>query len=521
VAALVQAHLLGTLGPVGLRSTSLYDDQRDEAATSDEARRLRRSITAVTDRTWAGRTLDAEKIRTRLDLEVALAWSAFVKGEGFAVRVQRGKRSAWRLVDALRIKNPKDDKGGQLPNSATLRDGFRIDADGAVDGVWVVRAKLGRFGMPEDEKAMFVPWYAADGTPNIIHRVGYRLPGMMRGVSRLAPMVIMARQLAGVLESHVAAKRLQAVHAMIVEAQDPTEYKKAMASGSALGSEKWQVNGPLNVWIKPAGSAPVVFTDPKFNGLDLEAYLKITYKVQCASVQVPVDVVLCQMGEASLSSARAGLDQFDRTCQAEQERHIAEATAPIDRAAITDAEVAGDLLLPDDVVIDDALAAKYARPPKYSTDRLKDANTIEALRKAGVSGTTSFAMFGLVYEDERELTAVESEFDAAQGTAIKKDAAFIERVKTAAAGIEQSGQADLSWPIVLAAGAAETAPGAFIAALAKPEATGAASSEPGQPATPATAPAQTAAPATEGQTAPAATWWRRAIARISGHRTAA
>lgn len=462
VAALVQAHLLGTIGPIGLRSTSLYDDQRDEAATSEQARRLRRAITSVTDRTWAGRTLDAEKIRTRLDLEVALAWSAFVKGEGFAVRVQRGKRSAWRLIDALRIKNPKDEKGAQLPNSARLRDGFQLDADGAVMGVWVVRSKLSAYGTFEDEKAVLVPWYAKDGTPNVIHRVGYRLPGMMRGVSRLAPMVIMARQLAGVLESHVAAKRLQAIHAMIVEAQNPDEYKRAMASGSALGSPKWQVNGPLNVWVKPSGGGDVQFTDPKFNGLDLEAYLKITYKVQCASVQVPVDVVLCQMGEASLSSARAGLDQFDRTCQAEQERHIAEATAPIDRAAIADAAVAGDLLLPDDVVIDDALAAKYARPPKYSTDRLKDAETIAALRAAGVSGTTAFAMFGLVYEDERELTAIEAEFDKAQGTP----------------------------------------------------------SEPGQPATPAPAPAQTAAPATEDQPA-ARAWWRRAIARIVGDRIAA
>jgi capsid protein len=466
VAALVQAHLLGTIGPVGLRSTSLYDDQRDEAATSDEARRLRRAITAVTDRTWAGRTLDAENVRTRLDLEVALAWSAFVKGEGFAVRVQRGKRSCWRLVDPRRIKNPKDPKGTQQPNSARLRDGFVLDADGAVVGVWVIRAKIGQHGMPEDERPLYVPWYAADGTPNIIHRVGHRLPGMMRGVSRLAPMVIMARQLAGVLESHVAAKRLQAVHAMIVEAQNPDEYKKAMANGSALGSPKWSVNGPLNVWVKPSGGGDVQFTDPKFNGLDLEAYLKITYKVQCAAVQVPVDVVLCQMGEASLSSARAGLDQFDRTCQAEQERHIAEATAPIDRAAIADAEVAGELLLPDDVVIDDALAAKYARPPKYSTDRLKDAETIKALREAGVSGTTAFAMFGLVYEDEREMCAIEAQFDKAQGT----------------------------------------------------------TSEPGQPATPATAQAQTAVPATEDQTdqpAAARSWWRRAIARIRGDRIAA
>lgn len=408
IAALVRAHLLGTLGPVGLRSTSLYDDQREESETSDAAKALRRKLTAITDRTWMGSDLDAEGVRSRMELELALAWSAFVKGDGFAVRVQRRGRSTWRLVDPRRVRNPE---GKQ--NSDRMRDGFTFDADGVVDGILVSRAKINGNGLVEYEEPRPVPWRAPDGTPNVIHRVGLRLPGMIRGVSRLAPMIVLSRQIHGVLESHVAAKRLQAVHAMIVEAADPKAWKDAMANGTALGSPKWNVRGPLNVWVKPSGSGDVQFTDPKFNGLDLEAYLKMVYKVQCAAEQVPVDVVLCQMGEASLSSARAGLDQFDRTCQADQERHIGECSSNVDEVAILDASVRGEVALPA-AAGPDLFAAKYSRPPKYSTDRLKDAETITALRAAGVSGTTSFAMFGLVYEDEREIVAAEKEFESAQ-----------------------------------------------------------------------------------------------------------
>lgn len=411
IAALVAAHILGTLGPTGLRSTSLYDIAREEAATPEGVRALRRRITAITDGSWLGRDLDAENVRSRLDLEIALAWSAFVKGEGFAVRVWIDGRSRWRLVDPVRVKNPKE-----ASNSATLRDGFVLSADGRVTGLWVVRGKIGRWGMPEDDAPIFVPWTAADGTPNVIHRVGYRLPGMLRGVSRLAPMIVMSRQLAGVLEAHVAAKRLQAIYGMIVETEDPDAYKDAVANGmsNALGSPAMEVSGPLNVWLKPPGST-VQFTDTKFNGADLKDYLTIVYKVQCAAVQVPVDVVLCQMGEASLSSARAGLDQFDRTCQAEQERHISECTAVIDQVEIAGAQLRGEISIDGDPV--HTLAAKYTRPPKYSTDRKKDADTITGLLAAGVSKTTAYAMFGLVYEDERELVQAEREFEAAQGGA--------------------------------------------------------------------------------------------------------
>lgn len=407
IAAVVLAHINGKIGPTGLRFGSLYDDQPDQAATTPRAREIRRQINAISAATWAGTDLDAENVRSRLGLERALAWSAFVLGDGFAVRTWKNGKSRWRLIQPDRVRSP--DK----PTSAhQVRDGGAF-VDGAIVGIYVDSGRVSDTGWWQPGNSTFVPWVAADGTPNVIHATGYRLPGMWRGISRLAPMIIMQRQLGGVLESHVAGKRLQAILGLIVDCEDPKDWKAAQDAGNAVWPGYMKVTGPMNVWVKPPNSN-IQFTTPNFNGDDLDAYLRTCYKTQTSSLQMPVDVVLCQMGEASLSSARAGLDQWDRTCQVEQESHIAQVVDPIERVAISDAIVTGRLdLAPQDLAA--ACVGQYSRPPKYSTDRLKDANTIGKLMEVGVSGGTAFAMFGLSWEDEQEKLLGEAEFRAAQG----------------------------------------------------------------------------------------------------------
>jgi capsid protein len=407
IAAVVLAHVNGRVGPTGLRFSSLFDDAPDVANTTDRSRTIRRQINAISNRTWAGNAIDAEGVRTRNELERSLAWSAFVLGDGFAVRVWQGSHSVWRLIQPDRIRTPAKAQPGY-----TVRDGGAFK-DGALVGIYVDSGRLSESGYWIPGESTLVPWTAADGTPNVIHATGYRLPGMWRGISRLAPCIIMQRQLGGVLESHVAGKRLQSILGLIVGAEDPADWKAAQDAGNAVWPGHMKVTGPMNVWVKPPGS-DIQFTQPAFNGADLDAYLKTVYKTQCSSLQMPVDVVLCQMGEASLSSARAGLDQWDRTCQVEQEAHIAQVSEPLDRVAITDAVAVGTLTLSRDELAS-ASAGQYSRPPKYSTDRLKDANTIKTLSEAGVSKSTAFAMFGFNWEDEQERVRAESEFVAAQG----------------------------------------------------------------------------------------------------------
>lgn len=408
IAGLAAAHVIGTLGPVGLRASSLYDDNPHDSGTSEHARAVRRSINAITAASWYGFDLDAEGVRTRLDLEIALCWYAFVTGEAIAIRVTKRGRSRWRMIEPTRVANPSG-RG----NDDKLRDGFTLDRDGCVDGMHVRRSSTGPFGVQMTEETDWIPWTAPNGSPNVIHRVGFRLPGMMRGVSRLAPMIVMSKQLNGVLESHVAAKRLQAIHGMIIEAESEEEYQEACATGDALNPYNFNVKGPLNIWVKKSGQV-VDLPKIEFSGEDLTAYIMLMYKVQCAAVQYPVDVVLCQMGNASLSSARAGLDQFDRTNQGEQEKHIAECTSLMDRAAVADAVATGELTMQSKKWWQ-VMACSHARPPKYSTDRKKDAETIKELMAAGVSGPTAFAMFGLNWEDEQELRAACAAFLQAQG----------------------------------------------------------------------------------------------------------
>jgi hypothetical protein len=181
---------------------------------------------------------------------------------------------------------------------------------------------------------------------------------------------------------------------------------------------------------------------------------------------MPLDVVLCQMGNAPLSSARAGLDQCDRTSQTEQESQIASVTSILDRVAISDAIVNGTLNLPVSNM-SQVMVGKYSRPPKYSTDRKKDAETMKSLQESGVSKTTSMELFGFSYEDEMELIVAEEDFENTQTMTKKTDQAFIDRVSAIDEGIQKANVDGLTWPIVLASDGANTAPGAFLAALSK------------------------------------------------------
>ena len=404
--ALYAARKQLTFGATGLHFVSQYDDAPEEKTTSDECKAIRRRATAICNATWTGKELDAENARSRKELEEAIDWAAFHHGDGFAIRVYKG-RSVWRLIHRDRIANPPNLSNGQF-----IRDGFQL-FDGAIVGVWVW-PPANPLATSATRAPTYVPWQSEDGTPNVIHKVGMRLPGMLRGVSELAPMIVLQRQIGGVLESHVAAKRLQAIMAMIQEAEDPEAYKKACEDGSALTPEAvMNIQGPLNVWIVPPGTKTTL-TDTKFNGADLKDFLIICYKVECAVLQISVDVVLCQMGEASFSSGKASLDQAERTGQTLQNNHIEAVSRPIDQAILFDAITDGKLTVPD-ATPRVVMAGEYSRPPKFSMDRKKDAETVQAYIDAGFSETFAFASIGQNWEDHQEQKKEEAAFRKAQG----------------------------------------------------------------------------------------------------------
>jgi capsid protein len=247
----------------------------------------------------------------------------------------------------------------------------------------------------------------------VIHRKGFTLPGSPRGYSMFAPALLVMRQIQGLKEAHVAAKRAQAVNPIIYFTEDEKELSDSMKSRSRLGPNA--ALGPMSVLVAKYGVTDVKFMDPRFNGADFKEYLLTMYADLSAMWGLPWQVVRCEMGDSNLASARAGLDQADRTAETFGNEAENQVSRPMDEAIIRESVALGRLKFNTDdwaAIMD----GRYSRPPKYSTDRKKDADTLAVLMtSAHVSPTDAQAMFGWNYEDQAEQTARDIEFALAQG----------------------------------------------------------------------------------------------------------
>jgi len=411
-AAMVSAKLRETHGPTGMVLRSTYSE-KDVIQTTTEERNQRRAIEASIRHASAGRQIDASGGLTRVELERALDWTATIMGDCFAVRLWRPERrnayqaTCWRLVMPNRVSNPS-----QAVNNLTIQDGIEFNLAGEATAIYVEKTQIGSYGTINITGWDRIPMVADDGSRNVIHRVGMRVPGMVRGISMFAPALLLMRQIQGTVEAHVAGKRAQAIHPIIYFTEDEEELKASITAKARLGQNA--VLGPMSVLVAKYGASDVKFMTSSFQGADLRDFLTTMYRSLSAMWGLPWQVVLCEMGEASLASARAGLDQNDRTCQGYQEDHQAQVSRVMDEAIIRE-EVARDRLTFGTDDWTDIMAGRYSRPPKYSTDRQKDSVTIKNLIETGVSPTTAFAMFGLDYEDEAEQTARDIEFAEGQG----------------------------------------------------------------------------------------------------------
>lgn len=397
-AAMVQCKLDTTHGPDGLRPVSLAQLDRTKPvskADHDVRQTLERGFLSA-----AGVYFDAAGQLTRKAFDRQLDWLATVMGEAFAIRSLKFGRprssfaTCWRLVRMERVSNPKG-----VANNPHLYHGFKLDDDGAPVGLWVETTRNhGLFTSMSDRTWEYVEWYNPDGTPNVVHRVGWKMPGSLRGISMFTPMLLLARQLGGTIEAHVTAKRAQACNPVIYYVRDPiAAAAKAKADASSVIGPHTKFN-PLQVYFAELGSE-VKFTETHFNGADLEAFLKIGFRVLCSVWQMPVEVVLCQMGESSLASARAGLDQVDRTAEGWRVDHIEQASQSFEQATAAEMVFTGEIT-PGPSGLPGLCLTRYRKPPKYSTDRKKDAETIKLLTENNVSPTTALGQFGYDYEDE-------------------------------------------------------------------------------------------------------------------------
>ena len=312
------------------------------------------------------------------------------------------------MVQPERVCNPRG-----MQNSATLYEGIQLAKSGRRIGIHVATStRSSYYGPGYGYDSTFIPWVAKDGTPNVIHKTGMMLPGMLRGVSMFAPMLVLMSQLKGITEALVAAKRAQACHSLIVKLGDSENSQKIMRS-----LRKDNQLGPY-AQMKPLS---ILFTDqdvdvqqfsPKLDGDDVDAFLTTGWKLLAASWKMPIEVVLARMGEASLSSARAGLDHYNRVGHQLQNEHITCVSSVIDESIVREAVLRGWV----DAGTDDwtlIMAGKYKRPAKFSTDVLKEAQSVKAEIEAGRAPSMAYSDRGWDWEAEQEQRIQDQEYVAA------------------------------------------------------------------------------------------------------------
>ena len=467
MAALLAAKTMGEQGARGLKFRSLVDLDSDSTTSTAETD-LRQAIEVEIEEASCGKSLDATGCASRRELETGLSEMAAIGGEAFAIRCWVPGRqwaygaTAWRVIRRDRVTNPPGS-----PDGDTLFQGIHLDASGAPVGIHIAPPQ--RYGIyRRDVKDWtYVPWYDENGVPAIIHRVGKRQPGSYRGISMFAPLLYLAKQVKRMIDAYVVAKRVQACHPIFIKCSDPTAAAKKDRNGSVWGPNTTLEPGKV---YYVGDDAEMFFPSWSFNGQDMQAFLDTLYRNQFAAWGLPIDVVLAQLGKTNMAASRSAWLQFYRQCEKWQDDHIEQCTAILDANIIQEAVLAGRILMPAGMTLRQLMKGRYVRPARAMPDPLKEANAVAAWKDLGRDLTGLFGESGVDFrdsiaqreEDERCLSSAGLGESPSFESVSRKDTDFVNRVASTVAAIAATGVQDLTWPAVIAANGAVSAPGAYM-----------------------------------------------------------
>ena len=416
-AAMVRARLLATLGSEGLQFRSLYqsDDQPD---TDQDEEQTRRDIERVIRS--ASRWIDAGARLSRRQVEKQIRQTAIIRGDGFAIRVLQDDRPqspiehAWRQIPPERICNPPT--GGSMWASIgcvtipgrgvnagrKIVDGIEFDSKGRRVALHYLLESVTAAGIYiPGGKTVRIPWYAPDGTPNVLHATGMLRPGAARGITEFAPIILDGRLLQSLGIAYVASKRVHASHPMLLKVDDIAAARKAY-TGTAFA----------NLLI--GRDHDVTMNQVQFAGADYREFFDVGLRSLTSVWGMPYELVLGDHSAKSGASSRSLWQQFYMNADEWQSEHVDEVTGVIDSAIIREAVARRMLSLSDNWQRN--MLGRYKRPPRIMPDPLKEAQAGAAWVALGVSKTSIFADAGWDHGDETMQRHQDRMLEDAQGS---------------------------------------------------------------------------------------------------------
>lgn len=399
--AIVETLLNGTLGPQGLKYRSTYQADND-AALTDSEKTLRKEMEAGIRAGTRARSFDAGGVLTRRDMSKVILTSTINNGSGFSIRCWKPDRpgrhshaTCWRIPHATRISNPQF-----KPNSDTLRDGMSLDADGVPIGLNIQRVHPNSLVSSDRFTWDYVPWYDADGFPNITWHAAHRLADQLRPTGWATPIIQLLRLFGRTLQAKTVADVLKASMGLIVECDDPVRAAKMDRNGAVLDGTSKILPGKC-YYVKKGTIWKTL--DFQYNGQDFEAWQRVIVTNICAAYGVPYQFVQMNLTQANMASSRVALLQAYRTFHGHQNDLIDSTEDVWNHSLIREDLVRGRLSIAqiDADTLDRLCAGRYLRPARFMPDPLKEAQAADVLTKRlGFSYSTVYGDMGADTETE-------------------------------------------------------------------------------------------------------------------------
>lgn len=291
-------------------SSLVGDGIKPQSAHPDPA--VRADINARWDR-WTDRA-DADGLADFYGLQDTMARRLTVDGESFAVMLTGPDGDLTvRLLDAEQVA---PDLARELGNAWRVVAGVEFDAFGRRVAYHVHRDRPGLPLAPLASSFDVVRVPAED----MLHCFRVETPGQVRGISWFAPVVLRMADRDKAVDAHILRQQIAAMLAgFVVEPNaDRPVFGEAVPDG--LGG---LVGGlePGTMKVLDPGQ-DVRFSDPAEIGAEAIEFLRVTAQEIAAGLGIPYELMTGDLGQVNYSSARVGLVEFRRRCEAIQHNVI-------------------------------------------------------------------------------------------------------------------------------------------------------------------------------------------------------
>jgi lambda family phage portal protein len=403
-AALRNTWVAGVVGPHGMAWRSLYQAD-DEDATDESERAARRTIEAWRRPYIAGQAWDAQGLRSWRDMQATCIDSRALYGESIVLRTLRRQPSALyprrtcaRIIHPLRVSTPPGGVPKALQAGHEITNGIEHNADGDPVAMWISAAHPGRMD-PQGRKHVRVPLRDAMGLPAISWSAWRTSPEAVRGTGWAAPVLLLMRQLSGITESHVIAKRLQACMGLIIEVPDPVKAAAADRNGEVYTANTRFFPGK-NYYVRQGTRiTPFQFN---YQGQDYSAFWEAMARQISAGFGpgLPWQFVLKQLTNSNMASSRTALMQAYHSFMFEGHALETDHLATWNLWQMDEGISTGALTLPTGDDLLRACAGHWQPPPRLAPDPLREVRALSLAGGHGLSESTILDELGYNYDQQ-------------------------------------------------------------------------------------------------------------------------